>query len=98
MVHVFKDSATVSEELMLTGKAFSTTVEPLLKDTPEIRTPLYSGHFAVTQINPHCYTVEPLYCGHLGLCFLNRNFPRTPLYIGHPTRSPRYPQQRGSTV
>ena len=25
-------------------------VEPLLKDTPEIRTPLYSGHFAVSQI------------------------------------------------
>ena len=27
-----------------------TTVESLLKDTPEIRTPLYKGHFAVFQV------------------------------------------------
>ena len=29
---------------------YRSTVEPLLKDTSEIRTPLYSGHFAVSQI------------------------------------------------
>ena len=56
-------------------------MEPLLKDIPEIRTPLYSGHFAVTQI---CF---------LNGNFPPEM--RTPLYTGHLTRSPRCSQIEG---
>ena len=48
-------------------------MEPLLKDTPEIRTPLYEGHFAMSQMcsrSLYMFIPEmmtPLYTGHFSI-------------------------------
>ena len=51
-----------------TMKHSVTTAEPLLKDTPELRTPLYKGHCRWSHLHTHTYKITPEL--------------RTPLYKG----------------